>query len=174
MCRNVKTRLLAGQDGSWEFVFTQFTQNKFLLRPTNLQVRGQLCGELHDAMIEKRWTHFDGMSHAHAVAFHQNVIGQIIILIEPQKVSQSVASFRQSVYFIQEAVKRSGKWLPKQRLLFLVGECSVPVHVSVTRLKQTAFQESLQLVFKTDFLVRNGPMADSRQRRLKKRARHPP
>ena len=94
MCRNVKTRLLAGQNGSWELVFAQFTQNKFLLRSTNLQVCGQLCGELHDAMIEKRWTHFDGMSHAHAVAFHQNVVGQIIILIEPQKVCQRIFRFR--------------------------------------------------------------------------------
>src|SRR5258708_39880326 len=54
MRRNVKTRLLAGQDGGWELVFTQFAQNKFLLRSANLQVRGQLCRELHDAMIEER------------------------------------------------------------------------------------------------------------------------
>ncbi len=101
MRRNVKTRLLAGQDGGWELVFTQFAQNKFLLRSANLQVRGQLCRELHDAMIEERRAHFDGMSHAHAVAFHQNVIGQIIFLIKPQKVRQSIAGSRQLVHFIQ-------------------------------------------------------------------------
>src|SRR5882762_11789370 len=67
MCRNVKPRLLAGQDGGWELVFAQFTQDEFLLRSTNLQVRGQLGCELHDAMIEEWRAHFDGMSHAHAV-----------------------------------------------------------------------------------------------------------
>ena len=138
MCRNVKTRLLAGQNGSRELVFTQFTQNKFLLRSTNLQVRGQLCGELHDAMIEERRAHFDGMSHAHAVAFHQNVVGQIIFLIEPQEVRQSVAGFRQFVYFIQEMVKSTGKRPTKQRLLFLVRKSPVPVYVSVARLQQAA------------------------------------
>src|SRR5712692_5940013 len=71
-------------------------------------------------------------------------------------------------------VKSSGKRPAQQRLLFLVRESSVPVYVSVTRLQQTAFQESLQLVFETDFLVRNGPMAHTGQRRLQKRARHPP
>ena len=114
MCRNVKPRLLAGQDGGWELVFAQFTQDEFLLRSTNLQVRGQLCGELHDAMIEERRAHFDGMSHAHAVALHQNVIGQIIFLIEPQEVRQSVAGFRQFVYFIQEMVKSTRKRPAKQ------------------------------------------------------------
>ena len=115
MRRNVKPRFLAGQNGGWELVFTQFTQNKFLLRSANLQVRGQLCGELHDAMIEKRWTHFHGMSHAHAVALDQNVVGQIVILIEPQKVCQSIAGFRQLVYFSQQTMKSRGQGLPKQR-----------------------------------------------------------
>ncbi len=174
MRRDVKPCLLASQDRSWEFVFAQFTQDEFLLRSTNLQVRGQLCGELHDAMIEERRAHFDGMSHAHAVAFHQNVVGQIIFLIEPQEVRQSVAGFRQFVYFIQEMVKSTGKRPAKQRLLFLVRKSSVPVYVSVARLQQAALQESLQLVFEADFLVRNGPMADSGQRCLQERARNPP
>ena len=141
MRRNVKPRLLAGLNGGWELVFAQFTQDEFLLRATNLQMRGQLCREFHDAMIEERRTHFDGMSHAHAVAFHQNVVGQIIFLIEPQKVRESVAGFWQLVYFIQEMVKSSGK-RPAQQLSL--------------------------------FLVRNRPVADSGQRRLQERARHPP
>jgi len=111
-----QTRLLAGLNGGWELVFAQFTQDEFLLRATNLQMRGQLCREFHDAMIEERRAHFDGMSHAHAVAFHQDVVGQIIFLIEPQKVRQSVAGFWQLVYFIQEMVKSSGKrWRSSDR-----------------------------------------------------------
>ena len=101
MRRNVKPSLLAGLDRGGELIFAHLTQNKFLLRSANLQVRGQLCCELHDAMIEERRTHFDGMSHAHAVAFHQNVVGQIIFLIKPQKVRQSIAGSRQLVHFIQ-------------------------------------------------------------------------
>src|SRR5882762_5242538 len=174
MCRNVKPRLLAGQDGGWELVFAQFTQDEFLLRSTNLQVRGQLGCELHDAMIEEWRAHFDGMSHADAVALHQNVIGQIIFLIEPQEVRQSVGSFRQFVYFIQEMVKSTGKRPAKQRPLFLVRKSSVPVYVSVARLQQAALQESLHLIFEADFLVRNGPMADSGQRGLQEQARLPP
>ena len=125
-------------------------------------------------MIEKRWTHFHGMSHAHAVALDQNVVGQIIILIEPQKVCQSIAGFRQLVYFSQQTMKSRGQGLPKQRLLFHVRESSVPVYVGVTRLKQTALQKSLQLVFEADFLIRDGPMADSCQRCFEERARHAP
>src|SRR5258708_32014559 len=113
------------------------------------------------------------MSHAHAVAFDQSVVGQVIFLIKPQKVRQSVAGFRQLVYFIQEMVKGSRRRLPKKRLLFRVRESSVPVYVSVAGLQQTALQKSLHLVFEADFLVRNGPMTDSRQPRLQERARHP-
>jgi len=108
MRRNVKPRFLAGLDGGWELVFAQFAQDKLLLRSANLQVRWQLCRELHDAMIEERRPHFDRMSHAHAVAFHQNVVGQVVILIEPQKVRQIVAAFRQIVDFSQQLVKSRG------------------------------------------------------------------
>src|SRR5260370_23698262 len=78
---NIKTRFLAFLDGGWELVFAHFTQNEFLLRSANLQVRRQLSGKLHDAMIEEWWPHFDGMSHAHAVAFHQNVVCKLMFLI---------------------------------------------------------------------------------------------
>ena len=101
-------------------------------------MRGQLGCELHDAMIEERRTNLNGMSHTHAVALHQDVVGQIILLIEPQKLRQSIPSLWQLVDFIQKTVKRDGKRLSKERLLFHVGESSVPVDVSLLWRKQTA------------------------------------
>src|SRR5260370_34064820 len=74
---------------------------------------------------------------------------------------------------MQEMVKSRGKRPAQQRSLSLVRKSSVPVHVSVAGLQQTALQKSLQLVFEADFLIRNGPMADSSQCRLEERARHP-
>src|SRR5256885_5694173 len=97
-------------------------------------------------MIEERRTNLDGMSHAHAVALHQDVVGQIILLIEPQKLRQSIPSLWQLVDFIQKTVKRGGKRLSKQRVLFVVGESPVPIYVSLFWLKQAAREESLQFV----------------------------
>ena len=46
---------------------------------------GERGGEFHDAMIEERRAHFDGVRHAHAVDFGEDVAGKIIFLIEPEK-----------------------------------------------------------------------------------------
>src|SRR5947207_14631932 len=114
------------------------------------------------------------MSHAHAVALHQDVVGQIILLIEPQKLRQSIPSLWQLVDFIQKTVKRGGKRLSKQRVLFVVGESPVPIYVSLFWLKQAAREESLQFVFKADFLIRNRPVTHSGQRRMQERSRDSP
>ena len=93
MSRNVESRFFPGLDGCGELVFSHFAQNQFLLSSANLEVRRQFRRKLDDPVIEKRRAHFDGMRHAHAVALHQNVIGQVVFLIESQEACQSVAGF---------------------------------------------------------------------------------
>ncbi len=55
-----------------------------MARAVDFKGRGQRGGEFHDAMIEKRRPHFDGVRHAHAVDFGENIVGQKIFLIEPE------------------------------------------------------------------------------------------
>src|SRR6267378_1523154 len=70
---NIETDFLALQDGRRELVFHQFLEKHFLLRTADLQRGGEFGGKLDKAMIEKRRTHFDGVSHAHTVALRENV-----------------------------------------------------------------------------------------------------
>src|SRR5438094_10158141 len=105
-------------------------------------------------MIEERRTNLDGMSHAHAVALHQDVVGQIILLIEPQKLRQSIPSLWQLDDFIQKTVKRGGKRLSKQRVHFVIGESAVPIYVTICWLRLAAGVDSCQYVIKVYFLIR--------------------
>src|SRR5882762_7946058 len=62
-------------------------------RTADLQRGGEFGGKLDKAMIEKRRTHFDGVSHAHTVALRENVVAKKVFLIEP-KVRREVVRTR--------------------------------------------------------------------------------
>ena len=77
-------------------------------------------------MIEKRGANFHGMRHAHAVAFGQNVVGQIIFLIKPEKRRRSSFTARQFPQLAEDFVQRLGKGC-ETILLIRSGERAVPV-----------------------------------------------
>jgi len=102
---NVKPRLLPLQDGSGQFVLPQFFQYEFLFGATDFQPRGQLGGKFHNSVIEKRGANFDGVCHAHAVALHQNIVRQIIVLVEPEQRCELVFRLRQSIHLRQKPME---------------------------------------------------------------------
>src|SRR6202034_1213398 len=79
---NIKAHFLAIENRWWKFVLHQFLQQQFLARTAHFQRVRQGGGKLDDAMVEKWRPHLDGMGHTHAIRLHQDVIGQIVILIE--------------------------------------------------------------------------------------------
>ncbi len=88
---NIKADFLAIENRWRQLVLHQFLQEKLLARAANFERVGQGGGKFKDAMVKERRPHFDGMGHAHAIRLHQNVIGQIVILIEREIRVESVA-----------------------------------------------------------------------------------
>ena len=90
MSGNVKAGFFALQDGSRKLVFPQFTQHQLLLSAVDFQSGRELRSEFHDAVIEKWRPNFDRVRHAHAIALYQNIVGQVIVLVEPEQRSKMV------------------------------------------------------------------------------------
>ena len=82
-----------------QLVLHQLAQDEFQSRAADLQILRQPRREFHDAVIQKRRTHFERMRHAHAVALVEDVVGQIVELIQPQEavqIADVIAGQRQS------------------------------------------------------------------------------
>ena len=114
---DVETYFLSRQDRGRKFVAHQVLQDHFLARSVNFQRRGQPSGEFHDAVIEKRRPHFNGMRHADAVHFGEDVVGKEILLIEPQVRRPGRRRRRQARWSV--AFSASRKRPLKQGALFL-------------------------------------------------------
>src|SRR5438552_17502492 len=84
MSRYIESGFAAPQDGGRELVFHQLSQDEFQFRAANLEMYRKRFGKLTDAAIQKRRTHLERMSHAHAVHFRENVVGEVILPIESQ------------------------------------------------------------------------------------------
>jgi hypothetical protein len=80
---NIESHLLAVQHRLRQLVVHQGFQQEFLARSPDLEPCRQGRGKLHDAMIQERRAHLNGVSHADTIDFGQNVIWQKVLLIEP-------------------------------------------------------------------------------------------
>lgn len=105
MCWNIEADFGPLEDCRRQPVFHQFFQNYLLLPAANLQEGGKLGGKLDDAMIQKWRPHFDGMGHAHAVAFRQNVVREVVFLVQPEVRRKIIGSCRQSIPFAQDLLQ---------------------------------------------------------------------
>src|ERR1700738_4652054 len=94
VCGNVEADFFAREDGEWQLVAHELAQNEFLLRASNLESGRQGRSKFHDAGIEKRRKHLQGMAHAHAVAFGKNIVSKIIFLTQPQESRQRILIWR--------------------------------------------------------------------------------
>ena len=83
----------------------ELLQNNLLARALDFEPWRKRSGEFHDAVIEERRPHFNGVRHTHAVDLHQDVVRKVVFLIEPKVRRQIVSGLRQ---FIENAVERAG------------------------------------------------------------------
>ncbi len=102
---NVEADFLAMNDRGGKLVFHQILQDQFLIASRRFSSwRGGLQ-RIRRCDDPERRAHFDGMCHAHAVAFCQDVVGKIVLLIQPKEGSQVVTICGQFAHFPQERVQ---------------------------------------------------------------------
>ena len=109
MCRNIESTFLRVSTAGGSLPLHQVLEHELLPRPANLQRRWKRSGKFHDAMIEKRRPHFHRMRHAHAIALHQNIVWQIVLLIEIEEWRQVVSVGRQLAHLLQHRIERARK-----------------------------------------------------------------
>ena len=134
-----------------------FSRN-FCREPRILSSGGKRRRELDDAVIEERRSHFDRVRHAHAIGLHQDVVGQVVLLIEPQ-IRTQIAREHEPLATRENGIERARK-LRRSRTLFSSSE-KVPFQYTCARagVIRRAFQQPLQLVFQADLLVGDRPVA---------------
>lgn len=105
MSGNIEPDFLPLQDGGRKLAAHQVSQNDFLPGASDFQIGGKGGGKLHDAMIEKRWTDFNGVGHAGVVHLGEDVIGKKISLVEAEIGLQIFAGAGK---FLQNGIERMG------------------------------------------------------------------
>ena len=140
-------------DERWQLVFHQFPQDYFLTRALDFEMRGKRCGELDDAVIEKRRTYLDGVGHAHAVDLHEYVVGKKKFLVEAEERIEARIRGRG---ISQQAIERGGQGLLDQFIFLAVGKGSVPESMAAKRRQQATGEKALELVFEADVVVGDG------------------
>src|ERR1041385_6849182 len=89
MRRNVEAFLAAPYDAAGQAILHEFTQYELQAAAADFEVFRESRRELYDPMIQEGRPYFQGMSHAHAVDFGQDIVGQITQLIHAQEAAQS-------------------------------------------------------------------------------------
>ena len=107
MSGNVEAGFLPLNNRSGQFVLPQFTEYELLLCTSDFQPGRELRGKFHDSVVEKWRAHFHGVRHTHAVALHQNIVRQIVLLVEPEQGSKKVCGPRQLIHLGQKLMERS-------------------------------------------------------------------
>ena len=158
MRRNIEAYLLALHDSGGQLGSHHFLEEIFLARTADFKVYRQLGCKLHDAVIDERRPDLDGMGHAYAVRFHQDVVRKVVLLVE-LKERRDPVSRKPCSQTSEDIGKSPGQRNPQQSGFFRFGKGSVPVHVSPFRRHQAALEEAFKLVFKADFFVRGWPKA---------------
>jgi hypothetical protein len=105
MRRNIETYLRPLNDCRRELIFHHFFENVFLARPADLKIQRQTSSKFHDAVVKERGANFDRMGHAHAVRLHQDVVRKIVVLVELQERSDSIA--RKACFEMSENIGKS-------------------------------------------------------------------
>src|SRR5437879_13496488 len=124
MSRYIESGFAAPQDGGRELVFHQLSQDEFQFRAANLEMYRKRFGKLTDAVIQKRRTHLERMSHAHAVHFRENVVREVILPIE----SQMPVEFGSPGDSIDQPGQRLPFRIQHQPFLPILEERSAPKH----------------------------------------------
>ncbi len=81
---DIKALLGAVQYTGGDFAAYEFAQDVLESTVVELEFFGDTRGKFDDAVIEKWRPNFERVCHRHAVAFIENVVGEVIKLIEPE------------------------------------------------------------------------------------------
>src|ERR1700690_2106108 len=100
-------------------------------------------------MIEEGWPDLDGVGHAHAVHFAENIVGKEIFLVEPKIGRHIVSALRRVPQFREDAVHRTWEFPSNKIALLRFRESPVPKDVSALRSHERAFEKAFHLVLET-------------------------
>ena len=109
-------------------------------------------------MVEEGRPDLNGVGHAHAVRFHQDVVRKVVLLIELKERRDPVSgkAYSKTSEHIGEGY---GRAKPQQSSFFRVGKGSIPVHVGPLWGHEATLEKAFKLVFEADFFVRDWPKA---------------
>ena len=114
-------------------------------------------------MVEKGRPDFDRMGHADAIRLHQNIIGQVVLLVEPEiRIQVAAVAPKLPAQVGQYIVQRQRELLGHQVPLLRIGERTVPENVSALGRHQAARQQPLDFVLQRNLVVRHGPSLHQR------------
>jgi len=80
----IETGLFPFEHEPGELAPHQLAKQVLLLQSSNLEIFRQRCCKFYNAVVEKRWPHFQRVRHAHTIHFLQNVAGQVRQLVDEQ------------------------------------------------------------------------------------------
>src|SRR5271170_4088092 len=116
-------------------------------------------------MVKERRPDLDGVGHAHAVRFHQDVVRKVVLLIELKERPDPV-SWKACSQPSENIGKGTGQGNPQKSGFFRFGKGSVPVNMSPFWWHEATLEETFNLVFKADFFVRSWPKAQGAKREI--------
>jgi hypothetical protein len=88
--RHSKTAFLSVQDLGWDQICHSGLEDALQRQSFQPRFGRQREGELDEAMVQQRRSHFETMSHAHPVHLYQQVINQIRIEIQAKYAVEEV------------------------------------------------------------------------------------
>jgi hypothetical protein len=139
---NVEADFAAFEDGFGEFGAHEFLEDEFLAAVVDFEAGGEVGGELDDAVIEEDGADLDGVGHAHAVGFDEDVVGEEVLLVEFEEGGESVAGERVAKRG-EDVVEGGGQGKAEEGGFFRVGEGAVPVGVGAGGGHERPFKEAL-------------------------------
>jgi hypothetical protein len=141
--RYIEAFFLPRKHGARQLIAHQLSQNEFEGRAPKLQIVWQAGSELDNTVIEKRWTHFERMRHAHPIGLIENVVRQVIALIRQEKIA------------VAEAWRIRKKLRLQETAALFARESAVPEHMSLIRRKEGSRQQAFDLVLEPDLFIGN-------------------
>ena len=107
-------------------VFERFAQYPLGREPAYLEAVGKPSGELRQVSIEKRGARFEAVSHAHAIHFDEEILGEVCAVVQIQELSERCTVFD----FVQKTLEVStgvdGSATSQERGKFICVEEATP------------------------------------------------
>src|SRR5262249_21765273 len=115
-------------------------------------------GELNNAVVEQWRPDFEGMRHAHAIHFIQNIVRQVEMVIY-LKIAVQIANLLRRGHNVEQPpyVGTAQTWAEASDLRCRAG--AVPKEMRLIRRQERALQHALEFVFEANLLIGDRPEA---------------